>query len=484
MLNLTDFKNKKVLIMGLGLHGGGVGTAAFFAKLGSRVVVTDLKSSRELAPSIAALKPFRNISYHLGRHRTRDFKTADYVIQGPGVPDNSRFLKIAKKAGVTILSDVEIFFLVCPAPIIGITGTKGKSTTASLLCELLGARIGRRSRTAPWVRPSRIKRGSRVWLGGNIRRSVLEFLPRVKRGDLVVLELSSFQLDSLKRQRRSPHIALITNIFPDHLNRYSSMQSYTASKANIFKFQKNGDVLFINARDALLNRLARGAPSWVIRFDPVGIMRRFSKALSYQPPPYQLPSFAAAIAVARHLGVGERAIRHVLSHFRGLPGRMELIRNVNGVEFINDTTATNPTAAREAIAATKRRIDTHVLHVIAGGDDKGLPVTDFVRALRRHAATIIFLPGGASRRMKSEIRNQKSPGLARARPRAGETNPKSQIPKTLDAKTMREAVRAAFRDAKRGDVVLLSPGAASFGLFQHEFDRGEQFIRAIRRLIP
>lgn len=463
-MNLGEFRGEKVLIVGLGLHGGGVGAAAFFARLGSRVTVTDLKTS-ELAPSIAKLRRFKNITYRLGGHRPADFRTADYVIKGPGVPKNSKFLKIARRAGVPVLSDVEIFFLVCPAPIIGITGTKGKSTAASLLFELLGTRISRGSRAAPWVRPSRIRRGSRAWLGGNIRNSVLEFLPRVRKNDWVVLELSSFQLDSLKNSRRSPHIALITNIFPDHLNRYPSMAAYVTSKANIFRYQKRGDYLFINANDRLLRRTAASAPGRVVRFDPGRTVRPFAKLIRALPT-YHIPNISGAIAVAKHLGVGERVIRKVLTAFRGLPGRMEFVRRVRGVEFINDTTATNPTAAEQAVVATKKRIGKHGgLHVIAGGYDKGLPVEEFVNALAGHTASVIFLPGTATKKMEARIMNHES-----------------WKPNVHHASLMTEAVRIAYAQAKRGDAVLLSPGAASFGLFRHEFDRGDQFVRAVRNL--
>ncbi len=463
MLKLSDFRNKKVLIMGLGLHGGGVGAAAFFAKRGSRVMVTDLKTKKELAPSIVALRRFRNITYHLGGHLARDFRTVDYIIKNPGVPEDSQFLKIAKGARVPVLSDVEIFFRVCLAPIIGITGTKGKSTTATLLYRIL--------KQDPRKIRVRDPRRFRVWIAGNIRKSVLDILPRIRKGDLIVLELSSFQLDSLKQSRMSPRIAVITNIFPDHLNRYPSFRAYVASKANLFRYQRKSDYLFVNARDALLERIAKHAPGRVIRFNPPAIFRRFSRAWPAGIPHYHIPNIAAAIAVARRLGVGERMIRSVLRRFRGLPGRMEHIRTVRGVTFINDTTATNPEAAAQAVREAKRMIGKHRLHVIAGGYDKRLPVDKFIQALMPAATSVIFLPGNATEKMKSQILNPKS-----------QRNLKSQIPKIFDAKTMAEAVKIAFRNTKHGDVVLLSPGAASFGLFKHEFDRGGKFVRAVRQL--
>src|SRR3989344_7855397 len=218
----SEFAGKNVLIMGLGLHGGGAGAAAFFARAGARVTVTDLKSRRELLPSVRELAQFRGITYHLGEHRPEDFRDTDYVVKNPGVRDDSRFLKIARTAGAAVLSDTEVFFRACPAPIIGITGTKGKSTTTWLIGAFLKG--GEKIKSIKKIK-------KRIWVGGNIRTSMLEFLPRVRREDTVVLELSSFQLDALHSSRMSPRgrasgfsprIAVITNIFPDHLNRYPS----------------------------------------------------------------------------------------------------------------------------------------------------------------------------------------------------------------------------------------------------------------------
>lgn len=446
-MKLSEFRGKTVLIMGLGLHGGGAGSAEFFSRLGSRVVVTDLKRRAELRPSISKLRRFKKIVYHLGGHKLVDFTKADYVIQGPGVPENSRLLEIARQSGAQVLSDVEIFFLTCPALIVGITGTKGKSTTTWLIGRFLERGLEKR-----------------IWVGGNIRKSMLSFLPRVKKGDIVVLELSSFQLDSLRRQRLSPRIAVITNIFPDHLNRYPSMVAYTASKAGIFRSQGNDGSLFIPAGDALLSRAARGAKGRVIRVQTRRELLRLRDVIAPSIPDFHFPNIALAVAVARHLGVGKRAIAEALKDFGGVPHRMELVKKMGGVEFINDTTATNPEASRRAIISTRGRIGRRHLVVIAGGFDKGLPVGDFARVIAAHADTVVFLPGTATGKMRSKVMEQK----ARV--------------KMSYASTMKEAVRLAYSAAKPVGTVLLSPGAASFGLFKHEFDRGEQFVRAVRGL--
>lgn len=450
-MNLKAFKGKRVLIMGLGLHGGGVGSAEFFARLGARVHVTDLKRASELKSSLEKLRRFKNISYRLGAHRAGDFKEMDYVIQNPGVSDSSPFLRIAKQAGIPILSDVEIFFLACPAPIIGITGTKGKSTTTWLIGKFLRQEVKNK------------KQKTRVWVGGNIRTSMLDFLTRVRSNDFVVLELSSFQLEALRRIRRSPKIAVLTNIFPDHLNRYASMRSYREAKANIFRFQKSGDTLFLPTHGIGLGRLPK-MQSRVVRVPSEVVVKKFANAFRVKPPDHHRANIALAIAVAKYFEVGDSAIRTVLKNFSGLPGRMEFVRKVRGIEFINDTTATNPVSSLEAVRSTKQRIGRHSLHVIAGGYDKGLPLEGYVGALVRQVASVIFLPGTATAKMKRMLKDFR------------------RKLSMQDAHSMSDAVRRAYRIAKAGDVVLLATGAASFGLFRHEFDRGDQFTAAVKRI--
>ncbi|RJQ37608.1 UDP-N-acetylmuramoyl-L-alanine--D-glutamate ligase [Candidatus Parcubacteria bacterium] len=445
-MDLSQIRGKRVLILGLGLHGGGVGAAAFFAARGARVMVTDLKSKKELAPSLKKLKRFKNIAYHLGGHRMADLRNTDLIIQNPGVPERSLYLLAARRKKIPILSDVEVFFRLCPAEIIGITGTKGKTTTTSLVGAFLKAEGGRR-----------------VWVGGNIRTSVLELLPKIRRGNIAVLELSSFQLDALARSHMSPRTAVITNIFPDHLNRYATMGAYVRSKAQIFKFQGSRGALFIPAEDKRLRHLSRQAPGRVVRVPLERTLAPVRAAIPHSVPGFHWIDIALAVAVAQHFGAGDRAIRSVLKNFHGVPGRMEAVRVHRGVRWINDTTATNPGAAAFAVAETKSALGEGSLHVIAGGYDKGLPIREFCRALRTQAASAIFLPGTATERMIRELKAPKSLSIMRAR-------------------TMAEAVRVAARIAKAGDAVLLSPGAASFGLFQHEFDRGDQFTQAVKGL--
>lgn len=451
---VSDFKNKKVLVFGLGLHGGGAGSAAFFAGLGAIVLVTDLKTKRVLQPSLKQLARFKNIKYVLGQHRKKDFMDADLIIKNPGVADNSPFLRIARVHHVPVSSDIEFFFANCPARIIGITGTKGKSTTAYLLFQFLKA----------------AKKWPRVWLAGNIRKSVLEILPAIRKNDIVVLELSSFQLDSLREVRLSPHIAVITNIFPDHLNRYRSFVHYARAKAGIFRFQKKEDYLFLDERDALLKKLSRGAASRTIFVNAAHTIRPWRKIIEKRWPQYQQSSLALAASIAQHLGVSPSVVKKVFSEAAALPGRLEMIRRLEGVTFVNDTTATNPGAAIAALQEVSKR---GRVVLIAGGSSKNLPSKDFAIAIQKLTKTVIFLPGEVTVRMKRELQSLKL--------KVSAEGGKSKV-MVCEAKTMREAVRTAWVHATKGDVVLLSPGAASFGLFQHEFDRGEQFIEAVKRL--
>lgn len=448
----SDFKNKKVTIMGLGISGGGVGAAKFFAKAGAKVLVTDLKTKSRLRDSLRCLKGLpacagRPVRYVLGRHRKEDFKNADLIIKNPGVPNESEFLALAKNSGVPIETDVGIFFELCPAPIIGVTGTKGKSTTAFLIYQILKTKY------------------KNAVLGGNIGKSVLEVLPKIKKDSPVVLELSSFQLEALAEKKISPHVAVITNIFSDHLNRYSSFARYVKAKANIFRFQKPEDFLIIPEDNRLLEKLTKNARSKKIRFSKI-----VAKSTPFLSLAHNAANLAAAIEAAKLLGVSRKEILSLIPRLRLLPHRFEKVGEIKGVTYINDSGATNPGAGIEAIKAAKSFFGSSNLILIAGGEDKNLDYSAFAGEILRSADFLIFLPGSATEKMKVEFQKR----LARTK------NPKLKA--VIDAPDMKKAVSQARRLAQKGDAVLLSPAAASFNLFQNEFDRGEKFIKALKSL--
>lgn len=434
------FKNKKVLIMGLGLHGGGAANAEFFYKQGAEVLVTDLKPAEKLEESLEKLKKFK-IKYTLGRHEKEDFKWPDLIIKNPDVPGSSPYLKIAEAHKIPVETDVSLFFRLSKAFIIGVTGTKGKSTTASLIHHILSQKY------------------KRVFLAGNIGISPLKLLSKMKRGDRVVLELSSFELEGIKQ---SPSIAVITNIMPDHLNRYGTMEEYLEAKKNIFKYQTNKDFLILNEDDDILRRLHN-------KCCKISIVRQVS--LKNLPKDVDLTGFKllgkhnlsnllAAIEVAKILKIKPRIIEKGLSSFKGVPHRQEFIKEVRGVKYFNDTAATMPDAVIAAIKTFKQGFPKSRLVLICGGQNKNLEYKDLANEIKKNVDVIVMLPGSASKKIEEFF------GLE----------------KINEACSMEEAVKMSARLAKNGDVVLLSPGAASFNLFKNEFDRGQQFVENVNRL--
>lgn len=426
---MLDLRNKRITVMGLGVHGGGLGVTRFLLEQGAHVIVTDLRSAEILQPSLEALAGLP-VEFVLGEHRDQDFERVDMVIRNPGVPRESRYLQLARAAGVAIEMEMTLFFRLCPAPIIGITGTKGKTTTTTLTGAMLRE-----------VYPDTV-------VAGNLRVSALEQLPRISAKTPVVLELSSWQLEGLGEAGLSPEYACVTNLSPDHLDRYGSMADYGLAKQQIFLYQSPDDVVVLPKHDLIVNTWANDAPGRVIWFDgnegwPMGHLQGQHNALN----------IAAAAALAQAYGVPDTAIRNAIKHFAGVEHRMELVREINGVRLINDTAATTPTAAAAALNSM-----TSPVILIAGGADKKLAWTPLVEAIQQSTQLkrLIILDGTGS------------PALSAA---LGAEQERYQ--------SFEQAIRAAFAEAEAGDTVLLSPGAASFGMFRNEFHRGEEFRRIV-----
>lgn len=455
-----DLRGKRVTVMGLGTHGGGVGAVLWLLRRGAKVTLTDLKSRRELASPLAKL-PKRNLTLILGRHRRQDFQTADLILQNPGVPTDSPFLKLAARRGIPLENDASLFFLSCPFPIIGVTGSKGKTTTASLIAAILKA--GRFP----------------VSLVGVEGVPVLTALDGRTRLAYVVFELSSWRLERLSARRVSPHVAVLTNLYPDHLDRYSSFSAYVQAKASIVRFQRWNDVAVVSRDQTLTRGLGARAPGRRYWFslhpfseengcflDRDGVMtfRRAGREERILPAEavrllgeHNLSNVLAAVAVARISGVPRAIIRNSLRTFRGVPHRLELVRELRGVRYVNDTTATIPAATIAALKSINRPAI-----LIAGGAEKGLDLRPLARLLSKRIRFLILLPGQASKRLARLL---------------------TDTPFSLTfAKTMDEAVIRASRFARPGDTVLLSPAATSFASFEDAFHRGEAFRRAVNRL--
>lgn len=464
---MFDVTNKRVTVMGLGLHGGGLGMSRWLIKHGAKIVVTDLKSAKQLAGPVAELKKLDpSITFVLGEHREKDFTDTDLVIKNPGVPSSSPYLSMASKAGVPITTDIGIFVSNFPGTIVGVTGTKGKTTTTTVLHQMIEAT------------------GKSVLLGGNLRKSPLDQLDAATKKTIAILELSSFQLEAFAELKFSPHVAVWTNIFPDHLDRYNTMEEYIAAKANIIKFQKSDDVFVTNADQTELEKLAETAKSKVVFFSatkelthgayvkdgalqlstPDGQMRLCSIADLKIVGSHNVENMLAASAAAHQLGVSIEIIKKVLTSFQGVDNRLQTIRTVGGVDYINDTASTIPSSTIAALDAFARPIV-----LIAGGAEKNLPIDELAAHILEKAKKVVLLDAPVSKKLLKKMHEL-------------DATRTSKLTVSQHANSMQSAVELASKEAVVGDVVLLSPGAASFGMFTNEFDRGDQFVEAVKKL--
>lgn len=436
----NKFKDKKVLVLGLGLNQGGLGSAKFFARAGAKVKVTDLKTEEQLKDSLEKLKEFPNIEYVLGKHELADIDEADLIIRNQALKPNNEYRLYAEKADKKIETDVGIFLdFVKPSQIIGVTGTKGKSTTSSLIHEVLK------------------KSGKDVMHAGNIGKSVLDALQEINDQTLIVLEISSFQLEAFAEHKVSPKWAVITNIHPDHLDYYGSMENYIASKRVIAENQGAEDFLFINKDDAETNKgeFLEGTGAKVVKYSAADLPEGFQLSI---PGDHNRTNAAAALAVAKTFSIDVQLALNAMQTFSGVEFRLQLVREWNGVKIYNDTAATGPTAALSALNSFKDPI------MIIGGVDKGLPYGELAQELDRKAKAVYFLDGTATDKIKSLMRVLKI-----------------QRSTYFDLDSLLKDLK---QEAGDGDIVLFSPGAASFNMFQNEFDRGRKFNEAIEKVFP
>ena len=434
--------------MGLGLLGRGIGIVKYLAGKGARVTVTDLKSNSILKSSVAEVRHFLknkkgtySVKFVLGKHRLEDFRNRDMIFKAAGVPLDSIYIKEARNHGMPVFMDDALFALLAPCKIIGVTGTRGKTTTSTLIAEIAKAT------------------GKKVYLAGNIKgMATLPLLDKVEKDDIVVLELSSWQLQGWRDLKISPHISVVTNIYPDHQNYYkNSMAKYVYDKEAIFANQKKNDFLVLNKNCAWCKKFSKKAPGKVIWFSANGVPCGWNLKILGE---HNLENIAAAVAVGKILDLPVVKIKKTVENFRAVPGRLEFVREVRGVKFYNDTTATMP----EATIAALRSIGGKEIILICGGADKNLNFKDLASAIKKYTKAVVLLDGTATPKLRQKL-----------------LVTRYSLPVTL-ADSMREAVKTARKFAVRGDVVLLSPAAASFGMFKNEFDRGEQFLREVRKI--
>jgi UDP-N-acetylmuramoylalanine--D-glutamate ligase len=484
-----DYRGKKVLVMGLGLHGGGLESACYFLKKGAEVTVTDLKDEKTLSSAIGKLEDTRTglkcppVRYVLGRHETGDFENADIVVKNPGVRRNSPFLKCARQ----IETDISVFLARSPARLFAVTGSKGKSGVSSALCRILSL-------------AHNLSGSGKAALGGNITVSPLSFLNELAPVDDVVLELSSWQLADLRGRLRpdssrpepllKPKAAVITAIMPDHMNYYSSMEEYVNDKRVIYQGQDQDDITIAGNTEwgRSFTGESRGRPvlygdapidgescGWVDNsgaglaclqgnFPGAGDIVELVPS-SIRAAKHERQNLLAAALAAYSAGVEPAVIREALLSYQGLEHRLELFHKVEGIEFYNDSAATVPEASAAAVEALSGR----PLVLVAGGSDKNLDFSPLVTAAQS-ASSLILLSGSGSEKLKGLL----------DKARIGYSGPFDCI----DA-----AARRAIEEAKKfcketGSCnVALSPGCTSFEMFDNEFDRGRKWKEACLRLL-
>ena len=451
----------KVTIFGLGLFGGGAGAARYFAERGHAVSVTDLKSEAQLAPALKELSGLP-ITYYLKAHPDGLFKNADLVVVNPAVKPNSPQLWAAQTSGAKLTTEINLVFELAKAPIAGITGSNGKSTTAAMLAAIL-----RRA-------------GRAAVLGGNLGGSLLGEVESYPPDGVIVLELSSFQLARLNWIKRSPRLAIVTNITPNHLDWHPDFEDYARAKEQIARYQTKDDCLVLNADCPACSKWPKWAEAKVARFSArtkpekpaawiesdrlmldVGEGPREFLAADELPMPgaHNRANALAATLGAALLGAAPDAAAPALREFQGLPHRLELVAEKNGVRFFNDSIATTPESAIAALES----FDGPVA-LIAGGSDKGVSYAEFGKVAARRAE-FVALVGPTGPKIRAAI--EAAPPVK---------------PRLQEAATFDKAVRLAAEAAKPGWVVLLSPASASFNEFPNFERRGERFRELVRAL--
>lgn len=519
------FKGKKITLMGLGLLGRGVGDAEFLAECGAKLTVTDLRDEKTLAPSIKKLKKLktcRNINFVLGEHRLENFRDCDFVLKAAGVPLDSPFIAEARKHSIPIEMDASLFAKLSlrGVKIVGITGTRGKSTTTVLIYEILKKALGRKALGA-----------RKIFKGGNlVSGATLPLLLKVKSGDIVVLELDSWQLQGFGPTSRglrgtseagiSPHIAVVTNFLDDHLNYYrGDRKSYFSDKANIFKFQKKGDTLVVGEQALKQVRKARPlGQSKLLAARAADVPRHWKIKLLGE---HNRANIACALAAARSLGVPDSVSRRAIENFKGVPGRLELVRTIRGVKIYNDNNATTPEATVTALRALSLLYSPLVKGVpdragdfknpspsrnsvlpfinppkaapfrkggmgeskkiilICGGTDKGLPMSKLVAEIPQRCKAVVFLKETGTEKLLASSFQVPGKDFQKLEARTY----KLKATEVYEVDTLKECVQKAIEIAKRGDIILFSPAFASFGRwFKNEYDRGNQFMHLVEEL--
>ena len=446
-----DLGGLKVTVVGLGRFGGGLGVTRWLCGQGARVTVSDQADAESLSESVQALADL-DVQLHLGRHLEEDFLTADLLVVSPAVPRSHPLIRLAAERGIRRTSEMNLFLERCRGRMVGITGSVGKSTTTAMVGEILSRRF-----------PTHV--------GGNIGRSLLDELERIAGDHVVVLELSSFQLEEVEAIGISPQIVLVTNLHPHHLDRHGEVEDYARAKSNIFRFQGPGGVLILNEHERRIAtgqvradrteqecaRLVMGfqaeAPGRVEWFDPDA--EPFELIV---PGRHNQANAQAAWAIAREMGVDRETVAGALREFRGLAHRIEYVATRDGAKYFNDSKCTTPDGAIVALEAFPPRSAV----IIVGGFDRGASFDKLGQELAVRAKAVVAT-GNTCEKVATAVEAWRT----------------GQTPAVVRAERFEEAVAQAARLAQCGDVVLLSPACASYDAFKNYEERGRKFVELV-----
>ena len=461
----TNYVGKKVIVIGAARQG--LAISRFLSNRGAQVILTDNRPAAELACANASLADLP-VEFAFGGHPDSLLEGADLVCVSGGVPLTIPFLTAARNQGVQLSNDSQIFLEECPAPVIGITGSAGKSTTTAL--------VGLMAQKHFEVKNSK----HRAWVGGNIGNPLIEDLDKMDEDDLAVMELSSFQLELMST---SPQVAAVLNITPNHLDRHGSMQAYIEAKSRILRFQHQGDVAILNRDDQGSWDLLDQARTDVISFGMKApgrrengtfiennqIMLQIGKDKLKMLPidwinlrgEHNLYNVLASCAIAAGATISLPGIQLAVETFDGVPHRLELVRDLNGVRWYDDSIATAP---ERTIAAINSFDEPIVL--LLGGRDKNLPWDKLAQLIRRRVSRVVIF--GEAGDLIAEAIGPKKPGQA--------------MRSVVRCATLQEAIKTAHNQAEAGDVVLLSPGGTSYDAFKDFEERGQAFREWVNQL--
>ena len=449
MKAITKFQHKKVLV--LGLAKSGASAASLLHKLGAFVTVNDKKPLQENPQAQDLLE--QGIKVICGSHPIELLDEGyEYIVKNPGIPYTNPLVRGALERGIPVLTEVELAYLISEAPFIGITGTNGKTTTTTLIFKMLD------------------KDEKRPLIAGNIGKVASEVAQKATKDNIVVIELSSFQLMGIETFK--PHIAIMTNLYEAHLDYHGTKEAYAKAKANITRNQTEEDYLILNGDQEELIELTKFSKAKKVLFSTKrvipdgayiqdgGVYFRGEKLIDTEeialPGAHNLENILAAVAAVKLAGGGNEAIRHVLKNFSGVKHRTQYVGEVNGRKFYNDSKATNTLATKAALSAFQNPII-----LLAGGLDRGNGFDDLIPYLQNVKAVITF--------------GQTAGKIA-------ETARKAGIETIVHAENVSDAVPKAYELSEKGDCILLSPACASWDQYKTFEQRGDIFIEAVHRL--